>query len=425
MTDRLWTGGETIGLPDNSDGGAAGITTAVTVQLQSAGSITGVQYRAPNTATGTWMIALWEVTATDDTPAGTLLTSKTVAVTPGVFQDLLFDAPVAITPLTKLYRVGVWNSQGRYVATLGVFSGFDITSPGGFIKAWHNGDDTVGLGSIRNGSFKDNAALSYPALGGGAWYGMGPIFEPAGADLNVTDRPGGASAGSTAETVVIDRVVAPAPGGATGGASAQTITNPFDVAVADVPGGAAAGSSPGTVTTSAAQADTAVMPLLIKIMGCLQAEAVKVTTPPGNFHIRQGATFQPMADDTRDECCEGIAWVRPGPMFPSQNFPEQDTQPSGTPTNQWAIQVELGIERCIPIVSNAEGNDANPTAAQWQAATQAAMDDRAALRRTICCIQALVGKRKVVVGQITPLENGGICGGEIVILTIAVEACDC
>lgn len=424
MTDRLWTGGETIGLPNNSDGGAAGITTAITTQFLSAGNVTGIQYRAPDTATGTWMIAMWEVTATDDTPAGTLLASKTVTVSPGVFQDLLFDTPVAIVPTTKVYRFGVWNSQGRYVATLGVFSGFDITSPGGFIKAWHNGDDTVGLGSIRNGSFKDNAALTYPALGGGAWYGMGPVFEPAGADLNIADVTGGMSAGSTSNALTVGVAIADSPGGTTLGSTPNTVIPGAAVDIADTPGGAVAGSTPTTVVTSNAVADTAVMPLLISIMGCLQAELMRVTSPPQNFHIRPGATFSPMPDDHRDECCEGIAWVRPGVMFESVDFPQQLSTVYAPGTSQWALQVELGVERCIPLIGPG-GGDPIPTGAQWLAATQAAMDDRAALRRAICCVRALLGQKRVVVGQITPLENEGNCGGEVVILTIALQACDC
>jgi hypothetical protein len=131
-----------------------------------------------------------------------------------------------------------------------------------------------------------------------------------------------------------------------------------------------------------------------------------------------------MHDDSEDECCGGIAWVRPGPMFESSTFPEQLGAPQPPFTNQWAIQVELGVERCIPIVST-EGNDANPTGTQWLLATQAAMDDRAAIRRAICCIRQVIGARKVIVGQITPLENEGVCGGEVVVLTIAIQACDC
>lgn len=424
MTDRLWTGGEAYGTPDASDGGAAGITTAVTVQLQSAGSIAGVQYRAPNTVSGTWTIGLWEVTSTDDTPAGTLLTSKNVTVVAGVSQDLLFDAPVPITPLTKLYRVGVWSSAGRYVFAAGVFTGVDVTSPGGFIKAYRNGADPVGLGSIRDGSFKDNAAFQYPALGGGGSYGMGPIFEPAGADLNLTSGPGGAIAGSTPQTLTIGVTIADSPGGAIAGATTDTLVNPVDVNLTSGPGGGILGSTVDTAVASAALADAAVMPVLIQVMTCLQAELQKVQNPPLNFHVRPGATFAPNADSQRDECCEGIAWVRPGPMFRSTAFPEQLNEPNAAGTSQWAIQIELGVERCIPVVGT-DGNDSMPSAAQWLAATQAAMDDRAALRRTICCVEALLGRRRVLAGAITPLENAGTCGGETVILTINLQACEC
>jgi hypothetical protein len=426
MTDHLWTTGETIGVPDASDGGAAGITTATTVQFQSAGSVTGVQYRAPNTLSGTWTIAIWEVTAADPPSTGTLLDSKNVTLAAGVWQDLFFNAPIPITPLTKLYRIGVWSSAGRYVATSGVFSAANFTSAGGFIKAMHNGDDTVGLGSIAQGTFRDNAAIGYPnGQAGAASYWTGPVFEPAGADLNVADSPGGGSLGSTPNTLTIDVAVADSPGGGTLGSSTETVIPGAAVNVPDSPGGGSLASTPTTVQTSSALADTAVMPLLLQILGCLQAQALTVTKPPANVQLRPGATFSPNADNKRDECCEGIAWVRPGPMYPSTDFPQQLTTVWAPGTNQWALQVELGIERCIPIIGTEVGSvDGIPSAAQWLAATQAAMDDRAMLRRTICCIVDLLGKRKVVVGQITPLENEGTCGGEVVILTVLVQACD-
>lgn len=452
MTDRLWTGGETISSPDQSDGGAAGITTATTVQFQSAGSVTGVQYRAPNTISGTWTIGIWEVTSDDDpagTGTGTLLDSKNVSVVAGVFQDLMFDAPIPITPLTKIYRIGVWSSAGRYVATAGVFNAADVTSPGGFIIAYRSGHDTVGFGSQAQGTFKADAAFGYPSnTSGQASYFPGPVFEPTGADLNLTDGPGGGTAAGASDTLTVDRVLSDGPGGGTaagaaealvvdrvladgpGGASAGSSANALeinpavDVLLADAPGGATAAASPDTLVVSSSLADTSVMPILLQILACLQAEMMRVPSPPLNFHIRPGATFQPLADSTRDECCEGIAWVRRGPMFRSRDFPEQFGEADGTGTHQWAMQVELGVERCIPVIGEGS-NDPVPLASQWLAAATAAEDDSAALRRTICCIEALLGKRRVIVGQITPLENGGNCGGQIVILTIALQACDC
>ena len=242
-------------------------------------------------------------------------------------------------------------------------------------------------------------------------------------DTVINDTTGGASAGGSAETLTVDTVLATGAGGGTAGGSADTISVGGDVTLSDVPGGGSAGSSPAP-TTSEVVHDTMAMPVILQAMSCLQTEALKVANPPAAFHIRPGANFTAMADSHNDECCAGIAWVRPGVMYESEPFPTQKSDASLIESFTWAVQVELGIIRCIPVIGEGRG-DVIPSATQWLAATVEAMDDAAALRRAICCLRDVYGQDAVIAGQIQPLENEGNCGGQSVIVTLRVQSCDC
>jgi Domain of unknown function (DUF4082) len=146
---------------NNSDG-APGITVATTVRFAQAGWVTAVRFYATTTVSGTYTGGLWQVTANDDPGpgAGTLLASKVLSGSPtaGAWNLIVLDTPVAVTT-GVLYRVGVHSSDGRYVNTASFFTA-DVVN--GDITADATGDDPVGLGTLRQGTFTINAALSYP-----------------------------------------------------------------------------------------------------------------------------------------------------------------------------------------------------------------------------------------------------------------------
>lgn len=237
---------------------------------------------------------------------------------------------------------------------------------------------------------------------------------------------GGAGAGSSRTAAAVDKVATSVSGGAGAGSSATSRPSAADVVVQTVSGGAGAGSSRTTQANSGVVQDQMVMPVLNNAMTCLSTEANKVPSPPAQYMIRPGASFIAMADQYADECCSGIGWVRPGPMWESDAFPEQRTGVSIDDPAYYAVQVELGLMRCVPTISDVAYNtDAKPTGEQWMAATQAAMDDAAALRRAICCLREVYGAQFVIAGPVTPLENEGNCSGTTVVLTMRVPACDC
>lgn len=171
-------------------------------------------------------------------------------------------------------------------------------------------------------------------------------------------------------------------------------------------------------------ADPLVMPLAEELLDCYAVEIAKVASPPAYVQMRAGNVVAHLLSTTQDECCEGLAWVRPAGFYPSSGpFPVRDTEPIKGGQRAWAITLELGAVRCAPV-----GDEDNiPTAADWQAVTQAVMDDAAAMRRAICCfIDAKPGRSgRVLAGEWQPLEVQGGCVGGILPITVTGPTCDC
>lgn len=169
--------------------------------------------------------------------------------------------------------------------------------------------------------------------------------------------------------------------------------------------------------------DPLVMPLAQELLDCLEQEINKVINPPTYVQLRPGTVVDHLISLAEDECCDGLAWVRPGQFYPSSDFPSQDQEPLPKGTVGWAIQLEMGAVRCAPTPDA----DAIPTGDQWSDVTQAVMDDAAAMRRAVCCfISAEAGRnRKVLPGIWEPLSVQGGCVGGILPVTILGPACDC
>lgn len=240
---------------------------------------------------------------------------------------------------------------------------------------------------------------------------------------------GGSPATAVADVVAVEP---PAPGALLGGSPA-TGQQATDVVVTVAAGaGARLAGSPAAASTSQVVHDQMVMPIVIKARDCLVAEVAKLANPPLSIQVRPGAGFSALFDSTRDECCPGIAWVRPGVQQPTTNqWPVPLTSVQGPSASRgraalYAITLEIGIYRCIPVIANdGTGQDDFPTADQWQTALQEQLDDAAALRRVVCCLQDFYGTDAVLAGAVQPLENSANCGGILVQLQVRAPACDC
>jgi hypothetical protein len=171
--------------------------------------------------------------------------------------------------------------------------------------------------------------------------------------------------------------------------------------------------------------DPVVLPLAYELLGCLEQEIDKVTNPPLYRGLRPGQVVDHLASTTQDECCDGLAWVRPVLFVPSSaTFPIQDPQPVPNGTAAWAITLEMGVVRCSPTPNELS----IPTNAEWNAVVEAIMDDAAAMRRAICCFVDLdpVRRKKFTLPlQWEPLSVEGGCVGGTLQVTVRGPACDC
>jgi hypothetical protein len=172
-------------------------------------------------------------------------------------------------------------------------------------------------------------------------------------------------------------------------------------------------------------ADPLVMPLALELLDCYRQELAKLADPPANIGIRPGATVDFLMSTVRDECCEGLGWVRPAAFYPaSAVFPVQDPAPQKTGVLGWAITLDLGYVRCAPTPDENEIPDEDT----WLSVTQGVMDAAAAMRRAICCfIDADRANRlqKVLPGIWQPVDVEGGCVGGILPVTLRGPACDC
>lgn len=170
--------------------------------------------------------------------------------------------------------------------------------------------------------------------------------------------------------------------------------------------------------------DPVVMPLARELLECLDVEIAKVLNPPLYVQLRPGTVVDHLMSTTQDECCQGLAWVRPESFLPSsESFPIQDSAPLKGGTRAWAITLEMGAVRCAPTPDENE----IPTDEEWDAVTQAVMDDAAAMRRAICCFIDANPRRsgRVLPGVWQPLSVQGGCVGGILPVTVQGPACDC
>lgn len=173
-------------------------------------------------------------------------------------------------------------------------------------------------------------------------------------------------------------------------------------------------------------ADPLVMPLARELLDCYAIEIAKVADPPEWVALRPGTVVDHLMSTSHDECCQGLAWVRPAGFHPSSGtFPAQDAVPIGDlpGTRGWAVVLEMGSVRCSPT----PGASSIPMNTQWDTVVQAVMDDAAAMRRAICCFidASSSRKKRTLPGSWQPLAVQGGCVGGVLTVTVLGPACDC
>lgn len=171
--------------------------------------------------------------------------------------------------------------------------------------------------------------------------------------------------------------------------------------------------------------DPLVMPLALELLACYEQELAKLDDPPASTGIRPGTIVDFLLSTSDDECCGGLAWVRPGSFYPSSTVAlAQDEVPQKQGVTAWAVTLELGIVTCSPT----PGEGSIPSNADWLAVTQQVMDGAAAMRRAICCFienDRVNRIQRVLPGIGEPVAVQGGCVGWVLPVTMRGPACDC
>lgn len=171
-----------------------------------------------------------------------------------------------------------------------------------------------------------------------------------------------------------------------------------------------------------AVSDPLVMPLGRLLKECFEQELAKVESPPLDVQFMPGIAPYADVNEHRNQCCEGLGWVRVDSFWPSSTtFPVQDEAPQPKGVGAWAVIFEIGVFRCAPTP------DARSivSGAQWENLLTEMMDDAAAMRRAICCLTEQRPRQSVLPGQWQPLDVQGGCAGGFMTVTVKGPACDC
>jgi hypothetical protein len=175
------------------------------------------------------------------------------------------------------------------------------------------------------------------------------------------------------------------------------------------------------MTSPAPIDDDLAWPVMESMVASLEDQVRCLVKPPAVVAARPGDRIELLLAQNRDECCEGLGWVRNVTTFPSTNFPDPDAESTACGPLAWAVVLEVGIARCAPVP---DGNEI-PTADEWNAVTAAVMADMAAIRRAIRVFKTLADYEDSpwLVGAWLPLTTEGGCVGGAMQVTISVIPC--
>ncbi len=163
------------------------------------------------------------------------------------------------------------------------------------------------------------------------------------------------------------------------------------------------------------------------LLTCLCTAAEARPRPPQHCCFRIGEEVAHDADMFTDLCCEGLAYVSVGDIYPVvDSFPEQSIvtqadQVCSFPS--WAVNLRAGIVRCAPV-----GTDTTmPTCAEWNVAALQNMYDAQSLASGVCCfkqdwLQLEPGLSVVIGPNSTTVPQGG-CVERFVTIQVQTTVC--
>lgn len=174
-----------------------------------------------------------------------------------------------------------------------------------------------------------------------------------------------------------------------------------------------------------------VAPLAQALLTCLCEQAALGPNPPQNCCFRVGNEVAHDADQFTDLCCEGLAYVRLGDVFPStDNFPDLDVNRQAQENcgiASWGVELTAGLLRCVPMPEDGT----MPSCTDWNAAATQNFADSATLRATACCFVASVRANPLllgmsaIIGRQSQSSSLGGCIERSIGLTVQIPNCDC
>lgn len=173
-------------------------------------------------------------------------------------------------------------------------------------------------------------------------------------------------------------------------------------------------------------ADTVLLPLANELLTCLCTELELNPDPPAQCCLRAGPTVIHDIDaqaSTDTTCCPGLAYVRIGAVFPSTDFPAPDTRNDKCLSLSRAVELTMGVVRCIPGIGTPQG----PSCDDWTLAALHDANDIDALWKATCCFRdgdvfkTLKGRRWAIQGS--QVLQQGDCIERSMTLLVELQKC--
>lgn len=151
-----------------------------------------------------------------------------------------------------------------------------------------------------------------------------------------------------------------------------------------------------------------------QLLLCLTNAVNAAANPPLNKCMRIGDDIAADADLYTDLCCEGLAYVSLGQIYPADSLLTRTAsairataRACGPPA--WAAVYRLGIIRCAPVGTSTT----MPTCDDWNSASAQLFVDAESIREAACCFRRYwyeIGDPGMDV-LVDPQQTGPIQGG--------------
>ncbi len=165
-------------MPTASAGDTSSVTLGLEFNVSANTELRAILWWQPTTGSAASNRTIGLYSTTNGT-TGTLISSKTQAVSGVGWQTVAFDTPITLTPGTT-YRAAVYHPDGQYVAISGYYlpggPGYGAVGEGVVIGSVTVPGSTEAINNGQ-GTYEYAAMLKFPAAQGGAHYGIDIVVE--------------------------------------------------------------------------------------------------------------------------------------------------------------------------------------------------------------------------------------------------------